>query len=152
MATTRTTEPKPLIPALGAFYAHAADIAWLLIRVTAGLLMVPHGWPKVLLGPATVAANTLAKRGLEPALPFAYLITFLETVGAIMIAIGLFTRPIAALLFIEFLVIIKVHAADGWSPRAGGAEYVVFWALILLAILLRGGGPYSVDRKLGREV
>ena len=44
-------------------------------------------------------------------------------------------RLAPALLLIEFLVIIKVHAAKGWSPSAGGAEYVVFWALILLAIL-----------------
>jgi putative oxidoreductase len=145
-------EPKPLIPALGTFYATAADLSWVIVRVTAGLMLIPHGWPKVMAGPAAVAANTLAKRGIEPALPFAYLLMFLETIGGIMIAIGLFTRPIAALLVIQFLVIIKVHAADGWSPRAGGAEYVVFWALILLAILLRGGGPYSVDRKLGREV
>jgi hypothetical protein len=26
------------------------------------------------------------------------------------------------------------------------------WGLICLAIALRGGGPYSLDRKLGREL
>jgi putative oxidoreductase len=148
---TMASEPKPLIAALGGLYAKAADLSWLIIRATAGLALIPHGWPKFQRGPSGVAGY-LAGQGLEPSLPFAYLLIFLETIGGVMIAIGLLTRPIAALLLIEFLVIIKVHAAKGWAPSAGGAEYVVFWALILLAILLRGGGPYSVDRKLGREV
>jgi len=123
----------------------------LLIRVTAGLMLIPHGWPKLQRGPSGVAGY-LTGQGLEPALPFAYLLIFLETIGGVMIAIGLLTRPIAALLFVEFLVIIKVHSAKGWSASAGGVEYVLFWGIVLFAILLRGGGPYSVDRKLGREV
>jgi hypothetical protein len=32
----------------------------------------------------------------------------------------------------------------GWSER--GYEYPLFWGLIMLAIVLRGGGPYSLDR------
>jgi putative oxidoreductase len=31
-------------------------------------------------------------------------------------------------------------------------KYPLMWGLILLAVLLRGGGPWSVDRKLGWEV
>jgi hypothetical protein len=26
------------------------------------------------------------------------------------------------------------------------------WSLVMLAIALRGGGPYSIDRRLGREL
>jgi len=26
------------------------------------------------------------------------------------------------------------------------------WGLVLLAIALRGGGPFSLDRKIGREL
>jgi hypothetical protein len=29
---------------------------------------------------------------------------------------------------------------------------VLLWGLVTLAIALRGGGPYSLDRKLGREL
>ena len=38
----------------------------------------------------------------------------------------------------------------GWTQR--GYEYPLFWGLVMLAIALRGGGPYSLDRKLGREL
>jgi putative oxidoreductase len=61
------------------------------------------------------------------------------------------------MIFVEFLVIIFVaHWGGGWagfawSRQGGGWEYPLFWELSWLAILLRGGGPYSLDRKLGRE-
>ena len=38
----------------------------------------------------------------------------------------------------------------GW--RTDGYEYVMMWGTLAFAIALRGGGPYSVDRVLGREL
>jgi putative oxidoreductase len=146
-------DPRPVFPALGRHYQFTSDLAYLIVRVTAGLMLIPHGWPKVMAGASAVAANTLSRRGIEPALPLAYLIIALETIGGIMIAIGLFTRPVALLLVIEFLVIIfKAHLPAGYGVGAGGIEFPLMWGLILLAILLRGGGPWSLDRKLGFEV
>jgi len=34
-----------LIPALRSFYDWAADVSWLVIRLTAGLMLLPHGIP-----------------------------------------------------------------------------------------------------------
>ncbi len=101
-----------------------------------------------------VAANTLARRGIEPALPLAYLIMFIESVGAVCIIIGFLTRPFALLLLIEMLVItFKVQLPNGWffSVQGGGAEFTVMWAILFLVILIRGGGHYSVDRAIGKE-
>jgi len=148
-----TPEPRPVIPALGKYYAFTSDLAYLIVRVTAGLMLIPHGWPKVFGRGASGVAAMLTNYGIPAAQPFAYLIMGLETIGGILIAIGLFTRPVAALLVIEFLVIIFIaHWPKGYSVGAGGIEFPLMWGLILLAILLRGGGPWSVDRKLGREV
>ena len=41
------SDPRPLIPALGVLYAHTADLSWLIVRATAGLMLLPHGIPKV---------------------------------------------------------------------------------------------------------
>ena len=82
---------------------------------------------------------------------------FLETVGAICIILGLFTRVFAAAIGIQFLLIVfNAHwgngfSSFGWNRPGGGWEYPLFWGLIWVAIGLRGGGPYSLDRKLGRE-
>jgi putative oxidoreductase len=146
------SDPKPMIPALTSLYARYADLYWPLIRVASGAVLFAHGWPKLMAGAQAFAAGSLAKRGIEPALLLAYVVIFLETAGAILIMLGLFTRPIAALLVIEFMVIVWVHLPNGFAWTNRGYEYPLLWGLFFLAILLRGGGPYSLDRKLGREV
>jgi putative oxidoreductase len=149
-------ETKLYFPALGGIYEGLADWAYVLLRITAGLMLLPHAWPKFMVaGAKGVAANTLARRGIEPALPLAILIMFLESVGAICIAIGFLTRPFALLLLIEMLFItFKVQWPNGWffSAQGGGAEFTVMWAALFLIILIRGGGPYSVDRAIGKEL
>ncbi len=156
MAATSGQEPKRLIPALEPFYEWARDISWLVVRVTVGGMLFVHGFQKVTtLTIAGFAANSLARRGIEPAVPFAYVVFFLETVGALCIILGLFTRAFALAIGIEFLIITFVaHWPNGfgWTSPRGGWEYPLFWGLMILAIGLRGGGPYSLDRKLRREL
>ena len=148
-------DTKLYFPALGGIYDALADWAYPLLRATAGLMLLPHAWPKFMVaGAKGVAANTLARRGIEPALPLAILIMFLESVGAICITIGFLTRPFALLLLIELLVItFKVQVPNGWffSVPGGGAEFTVMWAALFLVILIRGGGNHSVDRAIGKE-
>ena len=43
-------QPKLLIPQLQSFYRWAEPISWALIRITAGLMLIPHGWPKLMMG------------------------------------------------------------------------------------------------------
>jgi putative oxidoreductase len=152
MSTTGATENRHLIPALGRLYPKVSECAYVLLRVAAGLMLVPHVWPKLMAGPAAVASNVMVRRGVEPALLAAYLAIILEVVGAICITLGLFTRAVAALLVIEFLVIVKVHSASGWMTSVQGAEFPFLWLIVLIFILVRGGGPYSIDRKLGWEI
>jgi putative oxidoreductase len=148
-----SSDPRPLIPALAPLYAHTADLSWLIVRATAGLMLLPHGIPKVFTqGVAAFAAAGLARRGIEPALPLAYLIAFLETIGGLCIALGLFTRFWAAAAAIEMAIISYLYLKNGFSWLNRGYEYTLMWGLICFAMSLRGGGPYSLDRKLGREL
>ena len=149
-------EPRPLIPALAPFYARVRDLSWLLIRLTAGGTLLVHGWGKLTgAGVSAFASGVLARRGIEPSLPLAYIVFFTETVGALCLILGLFTRVAAAMIAIEMAVItFVVHWPNGfsWSAPGGGWEFPFFWGLIVFAIALRGGGPYSLDRALGREI
>ena len=101
MSNTTPDGQKLFIPALAPFYAHITDISWLIVRLTAGLMLLPHGIPKCHAGIAAFATAGLAKRGIEPSLPFAYIVAFLETVGGQCIALGLFTRFFAAAAAIQ---------------------------------------------------
>ena len=151
-----SAEPKLFIPALAPFYARIRELSWPLIRLTVGGTLLVHGIVK-LTGPgvAAFAAGSLARRGMEPALPLAYVIFTLETVGAVAIILGLFTRFFAAAIAIEFAVITFIaHWGNGygWTNERGGWEFPLLWGLIFFAIALRGGGPYSLDRAIGREL
>jgi putative oxidoreductase len=154
-APSASAEPRLVIPALEPFYAWVRDLSYPLMRATVGGILLVHGIVK-LMGPGVTAfAGGLARRGLEPSLPFAYLIFFNETIGAICLMLGLFTRPIAASIAIEFAIITFVaHFKNGFSfsSPGGGWEFPFMWGLIIFAIALRGGGPYSLDRKIGREI
>jgi putative oxidoreductase len=145
------TQPKLLFPQLQSFYRWAEPVSWALIRITAGLMLIPHGWPKLMMGVNATAEMALVKRGIAPAEPLAIVLITLETLGGLCIALGLFTRFWAAAVTIEMCVIVYHQLPKfGWTER--GYEYPLFWALVMLAIALRGGGPYSLDRAIGREL
>jgi putative oxidoreductase len=147
-------EPQLIFPALGGFYAAVSDLWYPMIRFAIGAILFMHGYAKVAnLGMAKVAANFGNNYGLPMPTAFAYSAVFLETVGAICIAIGLFTRFFAAALAIELLIaMFAAHWVRGFSVGAGGYEYVLFLGIVMFAIALRGGGPYSVDRLIGKEL
>ena len=146
------SDPRPIIPALGQHYGLASDLAYLIVRVTAGVFVFVHGWIKVTAMTHAGLTGYFAKLGIEPASFWAYYIPFNETIVALLVTIGLLTRPAALLLIIEFIVLILVvHVPRGYSAAVNGWEFPLFWLLVLIAILLRGGGPYSVDRMIGKE-
>ena len=148
-------EPDLIIPALAPLYAWVRDLSYPLMRLTVGGILLVHGIIKVMGPGVSGMAAGLAKRGLEPSLPFAYIIIFNETVGALCLILGLFTRPVAASIAIEFAIITFVahfHNGFAFSSPGGGWEYPLMWGLFVFGIALRGGGPYSLDRKLGKEI
>jgi putative oxidoreductase len=145
------TQPKLLFPQLQSFYQWVEPLTWPLIRITAGLMLIPHGWPKLMMGITATANMALVKRGIAPAEPLAVVLIAIETLGGVCIALGLFTRFWAAAATIEMCVIAYHHLPKfGWT--APGYEYPLFWGIVLLAIALRGGGAYSLDRKIGKEL
>ena len=145
------TAPRLLLQGLKPFYDRVEPLSWALIRITAGLMIIPHGWPKLMMGVDATAQMALVKRGIYPAEPLAVVLIILETLGGLCVALGLFTRFWAAAITIEMGVIVYHHLPKfGWGER--GYEYPLFWGLVMLAIALRGGGPYSLDRVIGREL
>jgi putative oxidoreductase len=146
-------QPKLLFPALTGFYEQAIPLSWLVIRAAFGIDLAIHGWAKVLRLPpifSAIAAGTTASlpAPLNPTQNITLVI--FEFIGGICIALGLFTRFFAAAAAIEMAIITFTV----FWPKSGytGAEYVFYWGLVLFAIALRGGGPYSLDRILGREL
>jgi putative oxidoreductase len=154
---TGRAEPRLIYPALGGVYAALDAYAHLILRLAAGLIFVPHGlWKLGFLGGPGLGgvAGFLGGAGYWPGWFWAPFLTGLEIVGGILLAIGLFTRPVAALFFIQMAVIVYHHSGNGFlfTNQGGGYEYPLMWLAVIFYFLVRGGGPMSVDRSLGREV
>jgi hypothetical protein len=48
--------------------------------------------------------------------------------------------------------LLFVHLPKGYAAGGGGYEYVLLIGVACLTIAIRGGGPYSVDRAIGKEL
>jgi putative oxidoreductase len=146
-------EAKLMYPGLAGFYQSMLPVAETLVRVIVGIMFLMHVSVKFKLGADAVAANVFSKNGLEPALIWTYITMFLETVGGICLIAGLFTRFFAAALAIEMLIaLLFVHMPKGYAAGGGGYEYVLLIGAICFAFAIRGGGPYSIDRYIGKEL
>lgn len=144
-----------IFPGLAGFYATMQPITYTLVRVVIGLTIFMHGWGKV--GGAAGVAGYFAKIGMPAPTAMAYWAIFIETIGALCVAAGLFTRFFAAALAIEmFIAMMLVHWTNGFlvsvSGGKNGIEFVLLLGIVLFAIAIRGGGPYSVDAKIGKEL
>ena len=151
-AAIPASPPRLSIPRLAPLYDLLTPLSWPLIRCATGLILAVHGWGKISKGPEVVAP-VFERLGFEPALAVVYLLIFVEFFGGISLALGLFTRFFAAAITIEMAVIFFTqYLPNGFSWLNKGYEFVLLWGLVSLAIWLRGGGPYSLDRRLGVEL
>ncbi|HWP27445.1 MAG TPA: DoxX family protein [Xanthobacteraceae bacterium] len=144
-------EPKLFFPGLKPFYDRAIPFSWLVIRVAVGWNLVVHGWPK-LGGPSPAILKAFADLGFTPPAYWFWASCIIEFFGGIAIILGLFTRFWSAAVAIEMLLIMIAYWGNGFGWMRRGYEYVLLWGLVAFAIALRGGGPYSLDRKFGKEL
>ena len=149
-------QAKPIVPAFGAIQQALSPLAEPLVRVTAGLLLVPHGAQKLFgafggYGVEATGQFFATKLGLPASL--ALVAGLIEFFGGFMLAAGLATRPVAALVFgLMAVAVLQVHIGLGFFWTGGGFEYPLFWGLVALSFVIRGGGRYSLDALIGREI
>jgi putative oxidoreductase len=137
------------------------DATALLLRVSAGLIFLPHGYSKVFgAGGAAAFASDLPSYGIPAFLGYAA--AYAEFFGAILLIAGLLTRIDAFLLACTmFVATFVVQLPDALrdpqaaSNRFFGAMRTIELPLGLLAMTLAlafiGGGRFSLDHLFGIE-
>ncbi len=142
-------------PARNDVLADADSLSWTLIRVAAGLTLVPHGAQKLfgwfggygLNGTGQFFEEAL---GLAPGILFAGAAGLTEFIGGLFLALGLMSRfSAAAVVALMAYAAFAVHLGNGFFWTDGGFEYPLLWGVVALAIAIRGGGKVSVDHAIG---
>ena len=108
-----------------------------LLRIVAGVAFAQHGAQKLfgLLG--GTAVELTSQRGIAGVIEF---------VGGLLIAIGLFTSPVAFLASGEMAVAyFQSHAPRGFWPIQNGGELAVLYCFIFLYFAAVGSGKLSID-------
>jgi putative oxidoreductase len=118
------------VPGAANLYVTLAPLAYPLIRIALGLILVPHGYAKLFLDDAVNASRNFVNFGWAYPLAWAYFIGALEFFGGILLAVGLFTRIIAAAFVVEmavicFAVLYPSGRGDGaaWNMRCSWASW-----------------------------
>jgi putative oxidoreductase len=131
------------------------------LRILLGIAFLYHGLPKLGAGHAGFT-GMLRQMGLPAPDILAWLVGLLEVVGGIALIVGAFVSIFTVLLVLEMLVaMFTVHLPHGFSfinivgstpqgPQFGmpGVEGNLLYIAGLLALLLGGPGPLSVDERV----
>jgi putative oxidoreductase len=143
------------VPALAGIYDKVTPFALPLLRVAIGLILIPHGAQKLFgwFGGAgfTRFIQIFESIGYKPGALWVTLVALTEFVGGILLVVGLFTRAAALAVVIFMIVAVHYTSAKGFFWLQQGSEYSLLILVVALVFLIRGGGDYSVDQKLGRE-
>ncbi len=111
--------------------------AYALLRIVTGVLFLFHGLQKFgLLGGQMVPLQSLAGAA-----------GVIELVGGALVAIGLFTTPVAFICSGEMAyAYFTVHQPTGMWPIQNRGELAALYCFIFLFIAARGSGIWSVRR------
>lgn len=133
--------------------------AWapLVLRVTLGGVMLPHGAQKLLGwygGRGWSDTLNVFTQNLHLPASAAAGVVLAETLGAASLVLGLLTRVWAFALMLVMLGAVRYHQDNGFfmnwygERAAEGFEYHLLAAGLALALTMTGGGRGSVDARL----
>ena len=140
------------------------DDSWvgLILRVTLGVVMLPHGAQKLLgwfggFGFSGTMGFFTQQMGIPAVL--AFLVILAESFGAAALIAGLLTRVAAfGVTAIMVVAIWMVHWPHGffmnWSGKQGGEgfEYHLLAIGIGIVLMIVGGGKWSLDQAVAARL
>ena len=134
------------------------NLSGTILRVLLGSVMLPHGLQKVL--------GLFGGAGLKPTLDMfqtafhipvylALAAILAESLGALALIAGFCTRIAALAIAVDMgVAVYLVHWKNGFfmnwmgNQKGEGFEYHLLAIAVALALVIRGGGRFSVDRAI----
>ena len=116
-----------------------------ILRIMVALLFLEHGASKLLGFPH--APSPMPVFGT-----LAWVQGVIELVGGALLAVGLFTRPVAFVLAGDMAVAyFMAHAPKSFFPLLNGGDAAILYCFVFLTLFVAGPGLWSVDEGLARR-
>jgi len=141
-----------------ALFKTDGSISTLLLRLTLGCVFFPHGAQKMLGafgGNGFSGTMGLFTQNMHIPVGFAFLAIVAEFFGSLGLVFGFLTRVAAFGIVCNMVVaIVMVHGANGFfmnwmgNQKGEGIEYHILAIGIAVALMIRGGGLWSIDRRI----
>jgi putative oxidoreductase len=110
------------------------------LRIMTALQFTEHGTQKLFGFPASTTPHDLSGLSLAAAI--------LEFAGGILLALGLFTRPVAFILAGEMAVAyFMAHMPRGFFPVNNGGDAAISFCFIFLYLVFAGAGAFALDNR-----
>ena len=114
------------------------------LRIMSALIFLAHGTQKLLGFPPHPNPPAMFSLSWSAGL--------IELVGGVLLALGLWTRPVAFILSGEMaFAYFLAHAPRSFFPVLNGGDAAILYCFVFLYMAAAGGGPWSLDALLGRR-
>lgn len=118
------------------------------LRIVAAFLFIQFGTGKLFAMPGPL----LPGGGTVPLTSLAGVAGLIESVGGLLLLLGLCTRPVAFIVSGEMAVAyFKAHAPGGFWPVLNGGHPAVLFCFVWLYFSAAGAGPWSIDALVRRR-
>ncbi len=124
------------------------NIGLLIMRLGLGVMLMYHGYPKLLGGPAkwNEIGGAMKYIGISFIPSFwGFLAAATETFGGFLLVLGLAFRPVCLLLAFTMLIASIMHLKSGDGLMT--ASHAIELGIVFLGLSFVGPGKYSVDKK-----
>jgi len=137
------------------------DISALVLRLLLGIVFFPHGAQKVLGwfgGHGFSGTMDLFTHNLGIPAAFAFLAIMAESLGSLGLILGFLTRIAAfGISCVMVVAVFMLHLQNGFfmnwfgNQKGEGFEYHILVVAICIALMIKGGGLWSVDGALSAK-
>lgn len=130
-----------------------ADKAPLVLRVALGAIFAWHGYDKVFVKGHEAITGFMTSLGLPLPELMAYILSYGELIGGILLILGAFTYWVTLFdVIVATVAWITVHASKGFSVGEGGYEFIMLIFAASLSLMISGAGKYSVDALMMKKM
>ena len=133
------------------------DVALLVLRLTAAIVLWPHGAQKTLGlfdGPGISATVGMLGGHMGLPAPLVYLVIAVEFLGPIALVLGVLTRLAALGIAVDMAcAAVLVHLPNGFfmnfagNQKGEGIEYFIYAVGVALALVIAGPGRIALMKR-----